>query len=128
MDYELRKLVPAECSQQSDSPRLRKTSCKTGLFQWITEKRFSQLRLSLLLRTHAVQHSVRYNLQVKSCKVNKLNMFPDSSGCINSGKHHEIHCSLSHILSQFKVGTWDTAARSRASLKQQSLNIVIETE
>lgn len=55
-------------------------------------------------------------------------MLPDSSGWGDSGKHHEIHHSLSHILSQFKMGTGDTAARKRASLKQQSLNIVTETE
>lgn len=47
-----------------------------------------------MLRTYAVQHSVTHNLQVKSCKVNKLNVCLHSSGWRDSGKHQEIHHSF----------------------------------
>lgn len=70
----------------------------TTLFQQITEKKVSQLRLSSLLRRHSAlgKHSVTHNPQVKKVQVNPLKMLPDSNEWGHSGTHHEIHHSLSH--------------------------------
>jgi len=47
---------------------------------------------------------------------------------MDSGKYSEIHDSSSDIFHSSKLGMRDMAARSRALLKQLSLNIGIETE